>query len=289
VKAIILGAAGQLGRELAATAPAAVTLVRLGRSDLDIVDAAAVKTVLRDERPDVVLNAAGYTGVDSAETESELAFAVNEAAVRHVADACAAAGTRLVHFSTDFVFDGSAHEPYLPGSPAMPLGAYGQSKLEGERAVLAALPEVGLIVRTSWLYSEHGHNFVKTMLRLIEKRDGLSVVGDQLGCPTWANGLARVVWRLLERAAPGGIYHWCDAGETSWYDFAAEIQKLAVELGLLGRSIPVERITTDQYPAPAKRPAYSVLNCDATVAATGCEQVPWQDNLRTMLEGMKKS
>lgn len=287
MKALILGAEGQLGRELVATAPNKAQLVTHDRSTLDICDPDAVSRVFTDERPNVVFNAAAYTAVDKAESDAKQAFAVNAQGAVTVASACASVGARLVHFSTDFVFDGAASEPYCPDSPTAPLGVYGRSKLDGERAVIAALPDTGLVVRTSWLYSEHGHNFVKTMLRLMAERDSLSVVGDQLGSPTWANGLACVAWRLVEKEVPAGIYHWSDAGETSWYDFAVGIQGIAAELGLLARPVPIEKITATEYPTPAKRPAYSVLDVEKTVEAAGCEQIPWQDNLRAMLKRLK--
>lgn len=287
MKALIFGAGGQLGRELVATAPETASLTALDRHALDIVDAEAVRSAVEREKPDVVMNAAAYTAVDKAETEVEQALAVNVEGARNLAFACAATGAQLVHFSTDFVFDGTAAEPYSPHAPTRPIGAYGKSKLDGELAMLAGHPQGGLVVRTSWLYSEFGNNFVKTMLRLMAERESLSVVGDQVGSPTWANGLATVAWRLGTERAPAGIYHWSDAGATTWYDFAVEIQTVAVELGILESTIPIEKITTAEYPTPAKRPAYSVLDCGKTVASTGYAQVEWQANLRRMLAGLK--
>lgn len=282
MKAIILGGRGQLGRELALAAPPGVESSSYDRDELDISNADDVSRVVADQKPDLVLNAAAYTAVDKAEAEPDAARAVNVVGAANVARASADVGARLVHFSTDFVFDGAATTPYQADSPTAPLGVYGQTKLDGERAALEALPNTGIVLRTAWLYSRFGQNFVKTMLRLMGERDELSVVGDQTGSPTWAQGLATVAWQLA--SAPGGIYHWCDSGQISWYDFAIGIRDIGLELGLLDNAIRINRITTSEYPTAATRPAFSALDSRSTIAATGIEQAPWQDNLRRMLE-----
>lgn len=289
MKALILGASGQLGKELLAAAAADADVLVADRAALDITDADAVKVFITDREPEVVFNAAAYTAVDKAEAESELANAVNVDGARNVAKACAVSRARLVHFSTDFVFDGKAKAPYRPESPTAPLGVYGQSKLDGENAVLRALPNAAFVIRTSWLYSDGGHNFVRTMLRLMAERDSVSVVADQVGSPTWARGLALVAWQLAAVKAAPGVYHWCDGGETSWHGFAVAIQQIATKQRILVDPVPIHPISTSEFPTAAQRPAYSVLNCDATIAATGCVQAPWKDNLQSMLEGMKIS
>lgn len=283
MRALILGGRGQLGRELAAAASDAVSLYSPGRDEVDITDPGSVHRAVAEANPDIVINAAAYTAVDMAESEPEVAHAVNAVGAENVARASAEAGARMVHFSTDFVFGGDATVPYEPDATAVPLGVYGRTKLDGEQAVLAVLPAEALILRTSWLYSAYGSNFVKTMIRLMSERDSLSVVGDQIGSPTWAGGLATLTWRAVEVSVGGGIYHWCDAGAISWFDFAIEIQDVGHQLGLLDRIIPISRITTAEYPTAAKRPAFSVLDCHSTESATGIRQVFWKDNLRRML------
>lgn len=289
MKALVFGAGGQLGQEMIAATPDGVDARGVDRATADIRDGSAVESVLLAERPAIVINAAAYTAVDLAESEADMAVAVNVTGAANLAAACARADARLLHFSTDFVFDGNASEPYPPEAATGPLGVYGQSKLDGERAVLAALPNSARVLRTSWLYSAHRSNFVKTMLRLMREKDSLSVVADQHGSPTWAAGLAEIAWRLATIDAPAGVYHWCDAGVTSWHGFAEAVQHIALEVGLLNNAIPIEPIATAAYPTAATRPGFSALDCDATVAVTGLRQAAWQDNLRTMLRGLSAS
>ncbi|GEQ98982.1 hypothetical protein JCM17844_26190 [Iodidimonas gelatinilytica] len=219
MKIMITGAQGQLGRDLQDTAPKDMEVVALDRSKLDICDADATFHCINRHKPDLVINGAAYTAVDKAETASEQAFAVNEQGAANLAKAVGASGARLIHISTDFVFDGTANRAYTPDAPTHPLNVYGTSKRAGEEAILHHIPDRALIVRTSWLYSVHGTNFVKTMLKLMASRDQLSVVADQLGTPCWAKGLAHALWRLAEKPQ-NGILHWSDAGVASWYDFA---------------------------------------------------------------------
>ena len=193
----------------------------------------------------------------------------------------------LVHVSTDFVFDGSASRPYAPEAPAAPLGEYGRSKRAGEIAVQQALPDA-LILRTGWVYSSFGGNFVKTMLRLMGERDELNVVSDQVGTPTWAHGLAEAVWAAASREQLRGIYHWSDAGVCSWYDFSVAIHEEALALGLLSKAVKVRPILASAYPTPAQRPAYSVLDKSNTWRDFALEGIHWRSQLRAMLAELKE-
>ena len=287
-KVIILGAAGQLGRELQRSAPQGADCLCLARDQLDVTDESQLRGCLEAEAPNLVINAAAYTAVDRAESEPEQALRINGHAPGYLASACAATGSRLFHVSTDFVFDGDSSRPYTPDAPTAPLGEYGRSKLVGEESVRAALPSA-LIVRTAWVYSAFGANFVKTMLRLMGERDELSVVADQIGTPTWARGLAETLWAAADRPGLQGIYHWTDAGVCSWYDFAVAIAEEGVALGLLSRLPRVRPIPGSAYPTPAQRPAFSVLDKAATWDALDMEGVHWRVQLRDMLQELKES
>jgi dTDP-4-dehydrorhamnose reductase len=238
--------------------------------------------------PDVIVNAAAYTAVDGAETKPDLAVEINAEGAGLLARAAERSGARLIHVSTDFVFDGTATEPYTPRAEPRPLGVYGHSKLAGECRVREVLPLHSVIVRTAWVYSRFGNNFVKTMLRLMSERDALRVVDDQTGAPTWARGLAEVLWGFAERPEAHGIYHWTDGGRCSWHEFACEIQTRAVALGLLDRHIDIEPIPSSEYPTPARRPAFSVLDLSATESLLQCRAKPWQTQLQSMLKELKE-
>lgn len=281
-RVLLTGAGGQLGRALQALAPPGVTLLALDSRALDISDARQVERHVGDFEPELIINAAAYTQVDQAESDVDRAFAVNAEGPRRLAKA-ADAGTRLLHVSTDFVFDGQGSTPYSPDAQAAPLGVYGRSKLAGEQAVLEAKPGGSLVLRTAWVYSPGGHNFLLTMLRLMATRDSLSVVQDQRGSPTSAASLARAIWELADLPRAEGLLHWTDAGETSWHGFALEIQRQALALGLLERAVPVAPIPSADYPTPARRPAYSVLDRSATEALLGREARPWQEELGAVL------
>ncbi len=288
MRVLITGANGQLGYELLKSAPPAAELLGYDLDRLDISDTAAVAHCVNRERPTLLINAAAYTAVDRAESEATLAYAVNRDGAVHLARAARALDVPLLHVSTDFVFDGSSGLPYLPNAPAHPLGVYGASKQAGDERVLATLGEQALILRTAWVYSAHGNNFVKTMLRLMAERDSLGVVCDQIGTPTWAKGLAEALWRA---AALGltGIHHWTDAGVASWYDFAVAIQEEALALGLLQRAIPLRPIRTSDYPTPARRPACCVLDKSLTWEALGLEPLHWRVALRQMLQQLAEA
>lgn len=265
MKVLVAGSGGQLGRALAATAPAGTLLIAPPKADFDITNAAQVARVMAAAAPDLVINAAAWTAVDRAEAEEAAALAVNATAVGHLAAAAAAAGARFVHISTDFVFDGAAPRPYRPDAAPSPVSAYGRTKLAGEQLAAAHHP-AALIVRTAWVYAAHGTNFVHTMLRLMRERPHVQVVADQLGTPTHAEGLARALWALHGHS---GMFHWTDAGVASWYDLAVAIQDEALRLGLLARAVPVIPIATADYPTPARRPACGVLDKAAAWAITG--------------------
>lgn len=287
MKVFVVGSGGQLGRTLLETVPAAVDAAGADLPELDIAELSALKARVAAERPEFVVNAAAYTAVDKAESEPEIAERVNVEGARHVAQAARETGARVIHLSTDFVFDGAKGAPYTPADTPAPLGVYGRTKLDGETAVHEASDGDAIILRTAWLYSRFGHNFVGTMLRLMAEREELSVVADQRGTPTWAGSLAAVIWAAVDRDLPGGIYHWTDGGEATWFGFAEAIYREGRRVGLLQKDVAVRPITAAEYPTPARRPAYSVLDCSATVAALGVEQRPWTERLHQMLAEMR--
>ena len=284
---LVVGAGGQLGRELQRTVPPGVDCAAVTRAQLDIADAKAVDACLQSVAPQLVINAAAYTAVDKAESEPEAAHRGNAEGPGVLAEACARQGIRLSHVSTDFVFDGNASTPYRPDATTAPLGVYGHSKLAGEEAVFRAQPQA-LVVRTGWVYSSVGGNFVKTMLRLMGERDELGVVCDQVGTPTWANGLATALWAAAAKPDLAGIYHWSDAGVCSWYDFAVAICEEGVFSGLLPAAISVKPILAAAYPTPARRPSYSVLDKTSSWRDFELEGVHWREQLRTMLNDLKE-
>lgn len=285
---LITGAAGQLGEALRRSQPTALRCVAVDRDELDIGDAAAVETFIARTRPRAIINAAAYTAVDRAEQDADAATTVNAVGPGLLAAAAARHDARLVQISTDFVFDGAAGRPYRPQDATAPLGVYARSKRDGEQAALAALPST-LVLRTAWLYSAHGNNFVKTMLRLMRERDTLRVVADQIGTPTSASGLAEAVWRALTLPLPiQGIHHWTDAGTASWYDFAVAIAEDAAALGMFARPPRIVPIRTQDYPTPAPRPPFSVLDKTATWDALQITPPHWRVPLRVVLQELKE-
>jgi len=296
VKVLLTGAGGQLGQALRRSCPPGVTLIATARSGdgdsipLDLADAGACRDAVHEHRPDWVLNAGAYTAVDRAESEPELAHAVNAGAPRAFAEALLACGGRLLQISTDFVFSGQQGSPYQPEQPRQPLGVYGASKAAGEEAVeqlLGGAGARGLILRTSWVIGPVGHNFALTMLRLHRDRPRLSVVADQVGCPTSTATLAAACWGTLRAEAPlPPVLHWSDAGAASWYDVAVAVGELGQELGLLEAAAAVSPITTAEYPTPARRPAYSLLACGGSRAALGLDPLHWRAALRQVLQAV---
>jgi dTDP-4-dehydrorhamnose reductase len=282
VKALITGVGGQVGRALLVTRPEGWTCVAPDREALDLADAEAIARAVDEQQPDLVFNAGAYTAVDRAESEADLAHAVNAGAPGAFARALAGSGGRLVQLSTDFVFDGTSGRAYRPDDPRNPQSVYGASKAAGEDAAGGD----AIVVRTSWVHAAGGANFVRTMLRLMRERAELKVVSDQIGSPTWATGLAQTLWRLAAMDRPG-VYHHRDAGVCSWYDFAVAIAEEAHALGLLAGIPAIVPIATADYPTPARRPPFSVLEVSATRALLGDAQVHWRTRLRTMLEEEK--
>lgn len=281
MKVLVTGSTGQLGEALLRLAPEGHEVMAPGRDMLDLTDAAAVHDLVMDFRPGLILNAAAYTAVDRAENDEATAKAVNVAAVEAMARAATTLDARLIHVSTDFVFGPDANRPIAPDAPTQPLGVYGRTKLAGE--IAAAQTADHLIVRTAWVYAAHGANFVKTMLRLMRERDEVRVVADQIGAPTWAPALAQALWKL----APGGhrgVLHYSDAGAASWYDFAVAIQEEAHAAGLLDRIVPVLPIATADYPTPAARPPYSLLDSRSTWMLLDERPTHWRVNLRRMIQ-----
>lgn len=283
---LILGAAGQLGNAIKRLDAGEHETVYADIAEVDLTDRQAATDFVRDRAPAWIINCAAYTAVDKAESERDLAFAINRDAVENIA--LAAGSARVVHISTDFVFSGEATEPYQPDDAPDPVNAYGESKLAGEQILRQVLPDASMIIRTAWLYALDGNNFVKTMLRLMAERDELSVVNDQFGSPTYATGLANAIWQLIDQDAfKPGICHWTDDGIISWHDFASAIQEEALNLGLLDKAIPVHPIETEDYPTPAKRPKYSALDSSRLQALSGVGPTHWREHLRQMLEGLR--
>jgi dTDP-4-dehydrorhamnose reductase len=284
LKILVLGA-GQVASAVASSSPAHHQLIKMGRAELDIVDAAAVERCITALKPDWIINGAAYTAVDLAEDQSAQAIAVNDTAVGTLSRAAANSGSRLLHLSTDFVFDGSSNRAYTVSDQTRPLSVYGISKLGGEQRVLAG--GSGIVLRTAWVYASSGKNFALTMLRLMREKENLSVVCDQIGTPTWAGGIAAAIWAIVESGAAAGLYHWTDLGVASWYDFAVAIQDEALARGLLTRAIPIIPIPTASYPTRARRPAFSVLDTAATRERLAVPARHWRHNLRIMLDELR--
>jgi dTDP-4-dehydrorhamnose reductase len=260
---VVIGKSGQLAQELNIT-KGKRDVVFLGRNEVNVFDSLKFASVINQYRPTVIINASAYTAVDRAEKDVEAAFALNRNAVKTIASYCQQSICRLVHVSTDFVFDGNKSEPYNISDSTNPLNVYGRSKLAGEHAIQSKLANDYAIVRTSWLYSSFGSNFVKTMLHLMNERDEIYIVGDQIGSPTYARGLAEYIWTLTQMKNIAPIHHYSDVGEISWYDFACEIYRLGKLHRLIKRDVDLKPISTNEYPTLAKRPRYSVLNCAKT-------------------------
>ena len=292
MKTLLIGGTGQVGHELARQLPAEELVVTTRSGEvvrdgadhvaLDVTDLDAIRRLIADLAPARVVNAAAHTAVDRAESEPELAFRINAEAPRAMAEACASLGARLVHYSTDYVFDGGGDRPYGVDDATAPLGVYGRSKRAGEEALLDSGADV-LILRTAWVYGLRGQNFLRTMLRLGAEREELGVVDDQIGSPTPAWLIAAVTTQLLDRDEVSGIHHLVAAGRTSWCGFASAIFDGAVRRGLLQRAPRVKPIPTSAYPTPARRPAFSVLDT-GDLAGLGIHLPDWRDALETTFD-----
>lgn len=283
MKLLITGSHGQLGTELMRLG-SVHDLLGVDRDELDITNADAVRDVMKTFAPDAVINAAAYTAVDEAESRREVAFAVNRNGPENLAATCDSAGVPLFHVSTDYVFDGEKQNAYVEDDPAGPLGVYGESKLAGEDAVRKASPR-HVIVRTSWMFSAHGNNFVKTMLRLGAEREELGIVADQHGCPTSAAELARAMIHVIEYGdVAWGTYHFCQPEATAWHGFAEAIFAAAKQQGMPLRVQSVKPIVTAGYPAPAARPANSVMDCGHFKTTFGFRIRPWKESLANVMK-----
>ena len=279
-KLVVIGKSGQLAWEIARLVPEAMCL---GRDDIDITSGEDIAAKLGLINPDAVINASAYTAVDKAESDEENAYLLNQTAVANLAKYCKSNNVFFVHVSTDYVFNGEKGSPYTVDDAIEPQGMYGITKAAGEAEVTSILPAASAILRTSWVYSSHGNNFVKTMLRLMAEKPQLGVIDDQIGSPTWAKGLARAcVEAASHRTA--GVYHWSDEGVCSWYDFAIAIQQLGLEKGLLQQAVPVKPIPSSAYPTPAKRPHYSVLDKTLTRETFTSPLNHWREQLSAMMD-----
>jgi dTDP-4-dehydrorhamnose reductase len=274
MKVLLTGSKGQLGSCFQDRLPAGWEIWATDSDVLDITDLNAVRVAVTNFQPNIIVNAAAYTAVDKAETEHELATLINKVGPENLAVAANEVGARLVHVSTDYVFDGTASTPYIETDVTNPLGMYGLTKLDGEIAVAAVQPEA-IIIRTAWVFSEYGNNFVKTMLRLAKERDTLSIVADQRGCPTYAGDIAQTIIDLLNKNALGGIYHYCGDQEVSWFKFAENIFNIALAKQKISKLPVAIAIPTEKYPTPAKRPVFSTLNC-GKVGLYGVLPSDWQ-------------
>jgi dTDP-4-dehydrorhamnose reductase len=284
MKILLAGINGQLGQELHPILTTLGDVTWVDRETLDLSQPEMIRQVMAEVKPDLIVNACAYTAVDKAESEPDLAMAVNGTGVGILAEEAHKLGARLIHVSTDYVFDGCQSHPYQETDPTNPIGVYGKSKLAGEEAI----QQVGgdyIIVRTAWVYGVGGvGNFVKTMLRLGSSRDELRVVTDQVGSPTWTKDLAEAIACMIQNSPESGIYHYTNSGVCSWYDFAIAIFEEAKALGFPLQVQRVVPITTAEYPTPAKRPAYSVLSHSKISAVMGTHPPHWRRSLRLMLK-----
>ncbi|MBX2922948.1 MAG: dTDP-4-dehydrorhamnose reductase [Chitinophagaceae bacterium] len=282
LKVIITGAGGQLGRSIQDIAPAfdKYEFAFLSRAALPVDDEAAVAAFFEKSRPGFCINCAAYTAVDAAETHVEDAFAVNAQGAGILARACSRHNTRFIHISTDYVFGGNSEIPYLPGSKVDPGSVYGLSKAKGEELTMAENAAT-VVIRTSWVYSEHGKNFVKTMLRLMQEKNEVRVVNDQTGAPTYARDLAGAILQIVEAgASEAGIYHYCNEGRITWYQFALAIKELT------GSNCHIHPIPSSDYPTPARRPSFSLLDTSAITQAYGIAMLPWKQSLETCIRNL---
>ena len=283
---LLLGAGGQLGRLVGINLSPEFILLSYPRDMLDITDRTSLGLVIEETQPDVVINCAAHTAVDKAEVEKQAAFDINAGSIENLVELLPE-HTRIIHISTDFVFSDMSTRPYLPDDPVHPQSVYGKSKRAGELILLEKWAERSTIIRTSWLYAANGRNFVNTMLRLMNERQELRVASDQFGSPTAAEGLAKIIWGFARRDCPAGVYHWSDRGVITWFDFACEIQRIALDIGLLANKARLIPVSTSEYPVPAKRPVYSALDSSGTEVLLDVTTRPWKDQLLDVMKEIK--
>ncbi len=291
MRILITGRNGQLGKSISKAVTSSQSTDEfffIGRDEIDLSNATSIAHYFDNNSFDIIINCAAYTAVDKAESEVELADRINHLAVKQLAQIANKQQAKLVHVSTDYVFDGESNVPYLESDTTNPINVYGKTKLAGEHAVLASMPYGAIIIRTSWVYSEYGHNFVDTMLRLGKERDELNVVGDQIGSPTYAGDLAAVILHIIQTevflnsSQETQIYHYSNKGVCSWFDFAKEIFAFA------GIRCAVSPITTEQYPTPAQRPTNTLMNKDKIAQTFGINLRYWEESLKTCIEILKE-
>ncbi len=288
MKVLITGGSGKVGNALMQTSPIDYQLVLPDHRALDLEKLDNLRREIRNIAPDILINCASYTAVDKAEKEGELAEQINAQAVGVMAAYCKNKSVLMIQISTDYVFDGGQNNPYTVTDTPNPLGQYGRSKLSGEIAARENCPEV-YIVRSSWIYSEHGDNFVKTMLRLAQEGKSMRVVDDQIGSPTCARNLAVFIWQVVEQRPEQKLLHCSDKGSISWYEFAVAIFEEAKSIGLLTEQPDISACSSDEYPTTAQRPAYSVLECAPSFAVLGRSQTDWRVALHNMLVRLHKA
>ncbi|QLE86065.1 dTDP-4-dehydrorhamnose reductase [Shewanella sp. Scap07] len=297
IKVMVTGKCGMLARELAYTLIGDVESIFLDSNKLDVTDVKQVRTQIKHHQPDIIINCAAYTSVENAEKQAELAYTVNERGASNLAYVCAEQNLFLIHISTDYVFSGEKGKPYYPSDEPKPVNVYGASKLAGEHRVIERMSKNVLIIRTSWLYSEFGNNFVNTMLSRMQKCQSLTVVDDQFGSPTWARGLAEFIWTYIKTISKlstsehcsSQIIHWTDLGVTSWYEFALVIQQQALFLGLIHGRVEIRPIDSASSPFKARRPKNSTLGHTKGSTQLLLTQQHWQVQLQQMLSEMKNN
>jgi dTDP-4-dehydrorhamnose reductase len=285
MKVLITGGSGQLGTYLQRTKPANIEVIVPLSAELNLADFDSINEYLNNVNIDAIINAGAYTAVDLAEVESDQAYAVNAAGVQTLVAYCKLERIPLVHISTDFVFDGRSSNPYTPDDQCNPLSVYGASKLAGEKYALAF--DEAYVVRTGWVYGQYGDNFVKTMLRLASEKDAVGVVADQIGTPTYAQNLALAIWAIILKRPLSRLFHFSDAGVASWYDFAYAIFEAGLKQGLIESMPKLSAVTSADFPAPAQRPKYSVLDKSLIWSELDIEPVYWRRALEQMLERLK--
>ena len=291
MRVLITGAQGQVGHELKQSAPASWQVSGFGSKELDISDTQQVLNTIQQLQPQLIINAAAYTAVDQAESDQKRAYAVNQHGAHNLAQTAQSIDCPLLHISTDYVFDGQHNQPYTEHDTPAPNSVYGDSKWQGEQAI-TAICRKHIILRTSWVFGLHGNNFVKTMLRLGRERDALSIVSDQVGGPTSARSIAQALWQIAQQYqssgdGPWGTYHFSGAPTCSWYDFAEEIFTQAAALQLIAKAPELQPINTNDYPTPAQRPAYSVLDNTKLNEHLNIMQSHWKTELALMLQALK--